>query len=216
MWKIRRSRDRLLFNMRIPIPGKDGLYIETGPRSDVWWHLKAACGRWSVKNDTDLKRQLACRGIFLTVNHFHSINTFPNQSYKSLFEIHCANMSFFHIWILINEENIRLLRSRIKVIVDMMFLEIYHSALMPFSSSTYSYTKTHRNTKNTPRKNVGNHSKTKQNKTINVLYRTHWLYACVTKHAIFNCLDILFHILVCSIVILDYALVVHHVCMCSH
>ena len=147
MWKIRRSRDRLIFNMRISIPEKDGLYIETRPGSDVWWHLKAACGRWSVKNDTDLKRQLACRGIFLTVNHFHSINTFPNQSYKSLFEIHCANMSFFHIWILINEENIRLLRSRIKVIVDMMFLEIYHSALMPFSSSIYSYTKTHRNTK---------------------------------------------------------------------
>ena len=33
MLKIRRSRDRdrLIFNMGIPIPGKDGLYIETGP-----------------------------------------------------------------------------------------------------------------------------------------------------------------------------------------
>ena len=31
MLKIRRSRDCLIFNMRIPIPGKDGLYIETGP-----------------------------------------------------------------------------------------------------------------------------------------------------------------------------------------
>ena len=29
MLKIRRSCDRLNFNMRIPIPGKDGLYIET-------------------------------------------------------------------------------------------------------------------------------------------------------------------------------------------
>ena len=28
MLKIRRSRDRLIFNMGIPIPGKDGLYIE--------------------------------------------------------------------------------------------------------------------------------------------------------------------------------------------
>ena len=26
------SCDRLIFNMGIPIPGKDGLYIETGPR----------------------------------------------------------------------------------------------------------------------------------------------------------------------------------------
>ena len=31
--KIRRSRDRLIFNMVIPIPGKDGIYIETGPCS---------------------------------------------------------------------------------------------------------------------------------------------------------------------------------------
>ena len=31
MLKIGRSRDRLIFNMEIPIPGKDGLYIETGP-----------------------------------------------------------------------------------------------------------------------------------------------------------------------------------------
>ena len=31
MLKIRRSRDRLIFNMGIPMPGKDNLYIETGP-----------------------------------------------------------------------------------------------------------------------------------------------------------------------------------------
>ena len=38
MLKIRRSRDRLIFNMGTPIPGKDGLYIETWPcclRSEV-------------------------------------------------------------------------------------------------------------------------------------------------------------------------------------
>ena len=33
MLKIRRSHDRLIFNMEIHIPGKDGLYIGTGP----WW-----------------------------------------------------------------------------------------------------------------------------------------------------------------------------------
>ena len=32
MLKKRRSHDCLIFNMGIPIPGKDGLYIETGPR----------------------------------------------------------------------------------------------------------------------------------------------------------------------------------------
>ena len=32
MFKIKRSYDRLIFDMEIPIPGKDGLYIETGPR----------------------------------------------------------------------------------------------------------------------------------------------------------------------------------------
>ena len=37
MLKIRRSHDRLIFNMGIPIPGKDGLYIETRP----WWHMHA-------------------------------------------------------------------------------------------------------------------------------------------------------------------------------
>ena len=31
MLKIRRSPDRLIFNIGIPIAGKDGLYIETGP-----------------------------------------------------------------------------------------------------------------------------------------------------------------------------------------
>ena len=33
MLKIRRSRDRPIFNIGIPIPGKDGIYIETGPRT---------------------------------------------------------------------------------------------------------------------------------------------------------------------------------------
>ena len=32
--KIRRSRDHIIFNMGIPIPGKDGLYTGTGPRRE--------------------------------------------------------------------------------------------------------------------------------------------------------------------------------------
>ena len=39
MLKIRRPNGRLIFNMGIPIPGKDGLYIETGP-----WLLLAGLG----------------------------------------------------------------------------------------------------------------------------------------------------------------------------
>ena len=42
MLKIRWYRDRLIFNMGIPIPEKDSLYIEMGPRSwptFQWWSL---------------------------------------------------------------------------------------------------------------------------------------------------------------------------------
>ena len=34
MLKIRRSRDRLILTTGIPIPGKDGFYIEAGPGAD--------------------------------------------------------------------------------------------------------------------------------------------------------------------------------------
>ena len=39
MLKIRRSRDRLIVNMGIPIPRKDGLYIETGPVINITFEL---------------------------------------------------------------------------------------------------------------------------------------------------------------------------------
>ena len=43
MLEVRRSHDRLILYIRIPIPGKDGLYIETGPRFPtrslgISWH----------------------------------------------------------------------------------------------------------------------------------------------------------------------------------
>ena len=34
MLKIKLSRDRLIYNMGIPVPGKDSLYTETVP----WFH----------------------------------------------------------------------------------------------------------------------------------------------------------------------------------
>ena len=43
--KVRRSHDRLILNMIIPIPGKDGLHIETGARFPtrflgISWHME--------------------------------------------------------------------------------------------------------------------------------------------------------------------------------
>ena len=35
MLKIRQSLDRLTFNMGIPIPRKEGIYIEMGPRAPI-------------------------------------------------------------------------------------------------------------------------------------------------------------------------------------
>ena len=37
--KIRRSRDRLIFNMGIPIPGRAGFYIETRLARGVAWYV---------------------------------------------------------------------------------------------------------------------------------------------------------------------------------
>ena len=44
MLKIRRSRNHLIFNMGIPIPGEDILYIDTGPWTPCtartsWWYF---------------------------------------------------------------------------------------------------------------------------------------------------------------------------------
>ena len=43
MLKIRWSPDCLIFNMRIPIPGKDGIYIETGP---IWCCHPSQASHW--------------------------------------------------------------------------------------------------------------------------------------------------------------------------
>ena len=42
MLKIRRPRDRLILNKRIPIPGKDRRYIETGLPSLLFPDLTAS------------------------------------------------------------------------------------------------------------------------------------------------------------------------------
>ena len=45
MLKIRWSQDCLIFNMGIPIPWKDRLYIEMGPRG---WNNRSACEIWCL------------------------------------------------------------------------------------------------------------------------------------------------------------------------
>ena len=69
MLKIRRPTGRLIFNMGIPIPGKDGLYIETGPLS-----LKLALhihGQPAVRCPWILS--------FLPVNDFQWLSTADSQ-----------------------------------------------------------------------------------------------------------------------------------------
>ena len=52
MLNIRRSHDRLIFNIGIPIPGKDGLYIETGPRG-LGDYLNVKIASYLYKNSLD-------------------------------------------------------------------------------------------------------------------------------------------------------------------
>ena len=70
MFKIRRSCDGLIFNMGITIPGKDGLYIETGPSM----HMIPGCWR-----TLDV---LACEAMHDFAGHFEFIYVvWPAQTY---------------------------------------------------------------------------------------------------------------------------------------
>ena len=63
LWKIRRSRDRLIVNMGIPIPGKGGFYTETGPR-------------FPLVNSTVDRHILICNEML------HLVGTRPNGTAK--------------------------------------------------------------------------------------------------------------------------------------
>ena len=85
MLKIRRSHDRLILNMGIPIPGKDGLYIERGP-----WSL-------SVKGVPETNNLLlyAYTDEYKLNEHLYQrhIATF----YRHLFNIDCKIKGFEYI-----------------------------------------------------------------------------------------------------------------------
>ena len=74
MLKVRRSCNRLIFNMGIPIPGTGGLYIESGPR--VWSqspHISSwdpQCG-YRKKNRDVLGFILRCKPISLSLWYSH-------------------------------------------------------------------------------------------------------------------------------------------------
>ena len=50
MLRIRRSHNCLIFDMGIPIPGKDGLYIETRPSRYLMYRKTSNISRTSVSN----------------------------------------------------------------------------------------------------------------------------------------------------------------------
>ena len=85
MLKIRRSRDRLIFNIGIPIPGKDGLDIDTGPWSHQVWCVAvfARCtGPMRLHENPEMWRPVCFLLIFFY---------FPFFSFYSLFiEIKCV------------------------------------------------------------------------------------------------------------------------------
>ena len=70
MLKIRRPNGRLIFNMEIPIPGKDGLYIETGP----WYPFRRRYNRSSYISNRMIKMHIKqfC-AIYLTRNSNSSV-----------------------------------------------------------------------------------------------------------------------------------------------
>ena len=75
MLKIRRSRDRLIFNMGIPVPGKDGLYIETMP-----WIIRILCANEQMLNGLQSNAEsLWWRKYILRIMH-----TFQAMLYKDV------------------------------------------------------------------------------------------------------------------------------------
>ena len=76
MLKIGRSHDRLIFSMEIPIPGKDGLYIETGPRMvapgiAAVWHAQLALSSYHF----DIYLILIQGGLLMGLSRFSSCLT---------------------------------------------------------------------------------------------------------------------------------------------
>ena len=75
MLEIRRSRDRLIFNMGIPIP--DGLYIEMGPKliqieCKLTWAVefivaKACCILWNGADGLGVSRWGSSSRLFLAI-----------------------------------------------------------------------------------------------------------------------------------------------------
>ena len=100
MLKIRRSRDRLIFNMGIPIPGKDGLILRRGPGSlcdlvisthdighaCVWW-----AGPWLHSQQTSA----TCHGL-VPMNDIKLIDV-SSQQLNMLFNVVLRFEGFFYI-----------------------------------------------------------------------------------------------------------------------
>ena len=104
MLKIRRSHDRLIFNMGIPTPGKDGLYNETWPwspsgaqeRQSTMTYFIATCflEEWSL---------LPCRVEHFVMGFTHSscMGIMMTSSNGNLFRVtgHLCGKFTSHRWI---------------------------------------------------------------------------------------------------------------------
>ena len=86
MLKIRwpRPRDRLIFNMGIPIPGKDSLYIETGP-----WGLFQYPITLIIRSFNISKVGVELFSVLLSFQHLASVSP-ALQNFKAKFQ---SNMS---------------------------------------------------------------------------------------------------------------------------
>ena len=67
MLKIRRSRDHLIFNMGITIPGKDGLYIETGPRYLNQFFLQPSFGDTFLGNVQNIHHKNVLQNLTIKI-----------------------------------------------------------------------------------------------------------------------------------------------------
>ena len=83
MFKIRWSRDHLIFNMGIPIPGKDSLFIEMGPRWPLLGRLKwYSCH--SVRPLQILSRwNLWVPGLEISYSHFTNMGGYQDSNSRN-------------------------------------------------------------------------------------------------------------------------------------
>ena len=83
MLKIRRSCNHLIFNMGIPIPGKDGVYIEMG----LWRHSDGLQLVWLLHTNR-LAIEQSLSWIMLNVKHVYICDYIKLRNWLGVCDIH--------------------------------------------------------------------------------------------------------------------------------